>query len=59
MVNNLIPSHTLLVVHQRSRVCREAMQERRDITFPVAARPLWAACPCTVPRDGVGGGAPV
>ena len=43
IVNNLILSHTLLVASQRSRVCREVMQERRDTTFPVAARPLWVA----------------
>ena len=42
MVDNFIPSHTLLVESQRSRACREVMQERRDITFPVAAHPPWA-----------------
>jgi hypothetical protein len=40
MVHNLIPSHTLLVASQRSRVCREVRQERRNITFPVATSAL-------------------
>jgi hypothetical protein len=33
MVHNLIPTHTLPVASQRSRACREVMEERRDISF--------------------------
>src|SRR5262249_9657197 len=55
MVHNLIPIHILPVASQRSRACREVMEERRGIIFPVAACPIWDAGPCTVPRDCVGG----
>ena len=43
MVNTIIPTNTLPVASQRSRACREIMEERRDITFPVAARLVWDA----------------
>ena len=33
MVHHLIPTNILPVVSQRSRVCREVMEERRDISF--------------------------
>jgi len=33
MVHSLIPTHTLPVASQRSRACREVMEERRDIRF--------------------------
>jgi hypothetical protein len=49
MVNNLIPTNTLPVASQRSRACREIMEERRDITFPVAARLVWDAGPYAFP----------
>src|SRR5215217_3414773 len=39
---------------QRSRACREVMEERRDIIFPVAARLIWDAGPCAFPLAGEG-----
>src|SRR5262249_11978965 len=55
MVHNLIPTTTLPVASQRLRACREVMEERRDITFPVTARPVWDAGPCAFSRGGKGG----
>jgi hypothetical protein len=38
MIHNIISIHTLFVASQRSRVCRELMEERRGIILPLAAR---------------------
>ena len=49
MVNNIIPTNTLPVASQHSRAFREVMEERRDITFPTAARLTWDAGPAPSP----------